>query len=53
MTTAMEITVKKAARSRISEIDFKNLEFGLHITDHMFETDYAGKEWKTFFSFSW
>jgi branched-chain amino acid aminotransferase len=46
MIAALDIQVTKAAKSRLSEIDFDNLPFGKHFTDHMLEVDYADGEWK-------
>ncbi len=46
MNTTIEIPVTKAARSRIRDVDFKNLEFGKNISDHMFMADYAEGEWQ-------
>jgi branched-chain amino acid aminotransferase len=46
MIAALEIQVTKTSRSRLSEVDFDNIPFGKHFTDHMLEVDYAGGEWK-------
>ena len=46
MIAALEIQVTKASKSRLSEVDFDNLPFGKHFTDHMLEVDYADGEWK-------
>jgi branched-chain amino acid aminotransferase len=46
MIAALEIQVTKASKSRLSEIDFDNVPFGKHFTDHMLEVDYADGEWK-------
>ena len=40
-----KITVEKAASSRIGEIDFNNLVFGKHFSDHMFVADYYDGDW--------
>ncbi len=40
------IPVRKINHSRISEVDFNNLEFGKYIADHMLVCDYAHGEWK-------
>ena len=45
MTTASAIAVQKTSRSRILETDFKNLEFGKYISDHMLVSDWANGEW--------
>ena len=46
MIAAMDIQVTKTGKSRLHEIDFNNLPFGKHFTDHMLEVDYADGEWK-------
>lgn len=46
MNTTTEISVTRTTRSRIKEVDFKNLEFGKNISDHMFLADYADGEWR-------
>ena len=37
--------VKKTLRSRLDQIDFKKLEFGKYVSDHMFMCDYVDGEW--------
>src|SRR5258706_2128638 len=44
-TLTDSISVKKTKHSRISEIDFKNLEFGKHLSDHMFVAEYDRGQW--------
>ena len=46
MIAALDIQVTKSSKSRLSEVDFDNLPFGKHFTDHMLEVDYADGEWK-------
>ena len=46
MEMITEIPVKKIARSRIQEVDFENLEFGQHLSDHMLICDYANGQWQ-------
>jgi branched-chain amino acid aminotransferase len=46
MIAALDIQVTKAMKSRLNEIDFDNLSFGKHFTDHMLEVDYMDGEWK-------
>ncbi len=46
MTEALDITVTKAGRSKLNEMDFDNLPFGKYFTDHMLEADYENGEWK-------
>ena len=45
MTITENIPVERIGKSRISEIDFKNLEFGKYISDHMVVADYRDKKW--------
>lgn len=40
MTTTSTIPIRKTTHSRISEVDFSDLEFGKHVSDHMFVCDY-------------
>jgi branched-chain amino acid aminotransferase len=47
LQTALKIDVHKTTRSRISEMDLKNLQFGKHFSDHMFVAEYADGEWKS------
>ena len=42
-TTPLEI--QKTATSRVSEVDFKNLDFGRKFSDHMFEMVFENGEW--------
>jgi branched-chain amino acid aminotransferase len=46
MIAAMDITVTKAGRSKLQELNLDNLPFGRYFTDHMFEADYENGEWK-------
>ncbi len=46
-TLTYSISVQKAATSRISEIDFNNLEFGKHLSDHMFLAEYDNGQWQS------
>lgn len=45
MTTAPAFEVQKTTHSRLSETDFKNLEFGKYISDHMLLSDWKDGEW--------
>jgi len=47
LSTLIDIPVRRALTSRIGQVDWDNLEFGQHMTDHMLISDYAGGEWKT------
>ena len=44
-TLTFSIPVERVKSSRISEVDFKNLEFGNHLSDHMFMADYDKGQW--------
>jgi branched-chain amino acid aminotransferase len=44
-TLTSSITIERVAQSRISEVDFNNLEFGKYIADHMVVADYANGKW--------
>ncbi|MBI2269435.1 MAG: branched-chain amino acid aminotransferase [Bacteroidetes bacterium] len=46
ITTAIPITVKKTAKSRIAELDEINLGFGKIFSDHMFVAEYSNGQWK-------
>lgn len=46
MHATLEIPVTNTKRSRIKEVDFRKLEFGVHLSDHMFTADYANGEWQ-------
>lgn len=46
MTVAMDITVRKAERSKLQDMSLENLPFGKYFTDHMLEADYENGEWK-------
>ncbi len=38
--------IRKTAHSRISEVDFKNIQFGSLFSDHMFAMEYIDGEWQ-------
>lgn len=48
--TAQDISIQisKVAKSRISEINIDNLQFGHTFTDHMFSADYVNGKWSNF-----
>lgn len=46
MIAAMDISVRKAERSKLQDISLDNLPFGKYFTDHMLEADYENGEWK-------
>jgi len=45
MTITERIPIQRTSKSRLSEIDFKNLEFGKYISDHMVVAEYKDKQW--------
>ena len=45
MFNSFEITVHKAGKSRIGEVDFNNLGFGKEVTDNMFVAEYKNGSW--------
>jgi branched-chain amino acid aminotransferase len=46
MTAAMDISITKAERSKLQDLNLENLPFGKFFTDHMLEADYENGEWK-------
>ncbi len=42
----VDIQVTRVKRSRLHELDFNNLPFGKHFSDHMLEADYVDGEWQ-------
>jgi branched-chain amino acid aminotransferase len=48
MVETQNITIQKVAKSRLPEVDFKNLPFGKTYTDHMFMADFRDGEWKNY-----
>lgn len=46
MIEAMDISITKAERSRLQDINLENIPFGRYFTDHMLEADYENGEWK-------
>lgn len=45
MTETVQISVEKAAQSRIGELDLENIQFGKIYSDHMFMAEYANGQW--------
>jgi branched-chain amino acid aminotransferase len=43
-----EIKINKTKASRLSSVDFENIQFGRVFSDHMFVADYTGGEWQNF-----
>ena len=48
MVHTLDIEVNKTNNSRISEMDFQNIEFAKKYSDHMFVADFDGNEWKDY-----
>lgn len=46
MVATMDITITKAERSKLQDLNLDNLPFGRIFTDHMLEADYENGEWK-------
>ena len=46
MVETLKIEIERVVKSRLSEVDFKDLPFGRIFTDHMFIADYKVGEWK-------
>jgi branched-chain amino acid aminotransferase len=44
-TLTSSVAVERIKHSRIGEVDFNDLEFGKHISDHMVVADYDNKQW--------
>jgi branched-chain amino acid aminotransferase len=45
-TSTPAFATKRIAKTRISEVDFNNLEFGKYISDHMLMVDYVNGKWQ-------
>ena len=46
MIETMDITITRAERSKLQDMNLENLPFGRYFTDHMLEADYENGEWK-------
>lgn len=46
-TVAPQLQIERVKQSRISEVDFNNLEFGKHLSDHMYVADFKDGKWQT------
>ena len=46
-TLTSTIPVERIKSSRISEVDFQNLEFGAHLSDHMLIANFEKGQWTT------
>lgn len=47
-SSTIEFDVRQVEKSKISEVDFNNIEFGKNYSDHMFVAEYEDGEWKNF-----
>jgi branched-chain amino acid aminotransferase len=47
MELTLDIPVRKTIHSKLKEVDFKNLEFGKYVADHMLVCDFANASWRT------
>lgn len=45
MTEAFTISITKAERSKVQDINLENIPFGKYFTDHMLEADFENGEW--------
>lgn len=45
MLDTLNIDIRKTAESRIKEVDFANIPFGMVYSDHMFVADFDGQQW--------
>lgn len=45
-TDILKISVEKAKKSRVNEVDFDNLAFGKVFADHMYSVDYHDGAWR-------
>lgn len=45
-TDVMQIEFRQTEHSRIQEVDFTNLPFGKHFSDHMFVADFVDGQWQ-------
>jgi branched-chain amino acid aminotransferase len=46
-TLTATFPIERTKKSRISEVDFKNLEFGKHVADHMVIVEFNDGQWQT------
>ena len=46
MIAAMDISIRKAERSKLQDLSLENIPFGKYFSDHMLEADYENGEWK-------
>src|SRR5215211_1522262 len=46
MEAVLDIPVKKTIQSNLQEVDWKHLEFGKYVSDHMFICTYKDGQWQ-------
>ena len=46
MMATLDISITRAERTKLQELNFENLPFGKFFTDHMLEADFENGEWK-------
>ena len=46
MIAAAGFNVRKAEKSKLSDLSLENIPFGKYMSDHMLEADYEDGEWK-------
>lgn len=45
-TLTTTLAIKRTPKSRLSEVDFNNLEFGKYLSDHMLMVDFLNGKWQ-------
>jgi len=45
-TLTTTLAIKRTPKSRLSEVDFSNLEFGKYLSDHMLMVDFLNGKWQ-------
>ena len=48
VTDTLDIQITKAETSRMQQVDYSNLVFGKHFSDHMLLADYKDGQWQNF-----
>ncbi len=48
MIQTVDINIKTTQQTRLAEVDFNNIAFGKHYSDHMFIADYLEGQWTDF-----
>jgi len=47
MTDTVNFSITRVAKSRIEQVDFDHLKFGVYFSDHMFVADYNNGKWNS------